>query len=226
MKRNLLYVMAFFAIFIIPNNVKAALCDNRNIADYRELISNVSAYSNYRIENGKALFDVTITNLPYNVYMEDAITGKTYSYKDMTTDNELIITGYEEDQRLVYRFYMSLPGCHGQYLGATYVTLPNYNQYSEDPVCVGAEEYSLCQKWGVISSSYEDFVIKVNKYKENKNNQQQIVEVEETKSLKDKIIEFIGNYYIYMVSGIVIIILLLSAIKTIAVEKSQFNFRV
>ena len=70
MKRYLIYMVTIFTIFLVPKvwNVEAiGLCDNKVIADYRELFSNINIYSDYTIVDGQPTFDVTITNIPRNV---------------------------------------------------------------------------------------------------------------------------------------------------------------
>lgn len=220
-----MYMAILIAIFI-PSKVQALSCDNRLIADYRELAGNINIYSTYRMENGEAVFDISIVNVPGGVYVVDSTTGKKYEHRNFTTQNELIISGYKENQRVKIDFYINTTGCFDQILATRYVVLPNYNEFSTDPVCVGAEEYSLCQRWGVVSLSHEDFVSMVNIYKEKKRQNQTVIDLRVAKTLKDKILDFIGEYYIYLVSGVVVIILILAALKTRATHKNEFNFKV
>ena len=230
MKRYLIYMVTIFTIFLVPKvwNVEAiGLCDNKVIADYRELFSNINIYSDYTIVDGQPTFDVTITNIPRNVYVEDVTTGETYKYASFTTENELIIKGYKENQKLTYRFYMEAEGCYGQVMGSRYVTLPNYNENSNDPLCEGIEEFSLCQKWGASPVSYNDFVSKTNEYREKKRLQQeQKIKEKVDDSFKTKVLNFIVDYYIFLIGGIAVIVLLLVALKTWATEKNEFDFKV
>ncbi len=228
MKRYFTYVIVIFSIFFLTTEVEAAKssCDSKTIIDYRELAGNINIYSDYRMVDGKPLFDVTITNLPKNVYVTDMSTKKTYHYQDFTTENELIIRDYSDNQRINYKFYLEAPGCYGQVLNTRNVSLPNYNEFADDPVCEGAEGYSLCQKWGVISIEYEDFVSRVNDYKAKKQQQENPTPKEDGQSLKEMIFNFIGKYYIFLVSGITIIVLLLAALKTKASEQNEFDFKV
>lgn len=230
MRKKLIYIVVAIVLFIIPSkiNVKAVnLCENRTIADYRELFKNVKLYSDYRMVDGRAVFDVTITNIPNNVFIEDAVTGKMYSYANFTTENELIIKDYKENQKLTYRFYMEESGCYGQVLGTRIITLPNYNETSTDPLCEGIEEFSLCQKWGAISGTYSEFKKRANEYREKKGLTSETNKPQQTsETFKNRIIAFIGSYYIYLVAAVAIIVLLLIALKTWATEKTEFDFKV
>lgn len=122
---------------------------------------------------------------------------------------------------------MEAEGCYGQVMGSRYVTLPNYNENSNDPLCEGIEEFSLCQKWGASPVSYNDFVSKTNEYREKKRLQQeQKIKEKVDDSFKTKVLNFIVDYYIFLIGGIAVIVLLLVALKTWATEKNEFDFKV
>ncbi len=230
MRKNLIYIAIALTMFIVPSKVNvtaAGLCENRTIVDYRELLKNVKIYSDYRMVGGKALFDVTITNIPYNVYIEDVTNNKIYKYENFTTQNELIIKNYSENQKLTYRFYMEASGCYGEVLGTRSLVLPNYNENSTDPLCEGIEEFNLCQKWGAVYTSYSDFEKRTNEYREKKGleSSNKTTQTNE-ETFKNKIIGFIGEYYLYLVAAVAIIVLMLVALKTKATEKSEFDFKV
>lgn len=230
MKKFLIYIGITIFLFVMPNQsvVKAKnRCENRTLTDYRELLKNIKIYSDYRIVDNQAVFDVTITNIPYDVYIEDTKNEKIYKYEDFTTQNELIIRNYAENQKLNYRFYTSASGCYGQVLGSRTVTLPNYNENTVDSLCAGIQEFSLCRKWGGTTVNREELEKKTNEYREKSN---LIPKPNEKKTqnekMKNKIVDFIGKYYIYMVAAVAIVVLLLIALKTKAEEKSEFDFKV
>ena len=227
MKRIFKYVAIIFIVFLIPKNVFAVgLCDNRTMADYRELASNIKVYTDYRIVDNQAIFDVIITNLPKDVYVLDTVNNKYYQYSDFTTETELILKDYRENQKLNFDIYMNIGGCYGQKLTTIYANLPNYNEYSSDEVCKGVEEYSLCQRWGSVSTGYNDFVSKVNEYKIKKQQQTNKPYTPSEPTMKDKILAFIGDYYIYLIGGVALMVLLLTALKTWATNKNEFDFKV
>lgn len=228
MKRYLIFLGIALLLSFIPNKVSAAsLCENKVLSDYRSLAGNINITYAYRMENEKPMFDVTISNIYDDIYIVDAIKNKTYTYKNFSSETEIILKGYSDDQTIKYQIYTSATGCYGQLLSTRYVTFPKYNEYSTDAVCKGAEEYSLCQKWGTMSGTYEDFVVKVTKYKENKN---KVIYEEpkptKTKTLTELIFSFVGKYYVFLVSGVIIIILIVAAIRSISLRKNQFDFKV
>lgn len=228
MKRYLIFLSIMLLLSLIPNKVLAAnLCENKVLSDYRSLASNINITYTYKVENGKPLFDVIISNIYDDIYIVDTIKNKTYTYKNFTSETEIVLKGYSDGQTIKYQIYTSATGCYGQLLATRYVTFPKYNEYSTDAVCKGAEEYSLCQRWGTISGTYEDFVSNVNKYKESKNK----VKYEEPKPVKAKtlmelIFSFVGKYYVFLVAGVIIIILIVAAIRNVSLRKNQFDFKV
>lgn len=227
MKKYYIYLILIFSILVIPKNVSAAgLCDNKTMADYRELAGNIKIYTDYNIIENQATFDVIITNLPKDVYIVDTYFEKTYHYADFTTETELVLKGFPENRRLTFQIFMDSTGCYGGLLANRYVTLPNYNEYSSDEVCNGALEYSLCQRWGSVSVSYNDFVAQVNEYKIKKQQTTKEPYVPTEPSMKDKILTFIGEYYIYLILGISGIVLLLMGLKKWASNKNEFDFKV
>ena len=227
MKKYYIYVFIIFTLLLMPNMVSAAgLCEYKLLSDYRSLAGNVNITYSYRMEDGKPVFDVTISNIYDDMYVKDVLLDKTYTEKDVDANNEIVIKGYRDDLQLKYQIYTTVAGCYGQLLTTKYVTLPNYNEFSADEACVGAEEYSLCQRWGAVSVDYETFIAKVAAYKERKAAQGNEIVFNKNKTLLEKIFAFVGNYYVYLVSLIIIIILGIAALKKIFLKKNQFDFRV
>lgn len=227
MKKYYIYIFLIFVVVFLPKNVNAVgLCDNRSMAGYRELAGNIRVYTDYRIVQNQAFFDITITNIPRDVYIVDTSSNKTYQFENFTTYSELIIKDYRENQRITFDVYVNTGGCYGQKLTTIYANLPNYNEYSSEEVCQGAEEFSLCQKWGNVSHGYNDFITQVNEYKIKKKQNTTNPYVPKEPGVKDKILEFIGDYYIFLIGGIALIVLLLMGLKTWASNKNEFDFKV
>lgn len=227
MKRQYIYLLIFFTILFTPKTINAASnCDYKNLSDYRSLAGNINVTYSYRMEEGKPVFDVTISNIYDDMYIIDTYQNKQYTKKDFTSDNELIIKGYPDDLTLRYQVYGYIFGCPNQQLITKYVTLPNYNEFSTDKACVGAEEYSLCQRWGAVSVDYEEFLSKVQAYKERKKAQNNPIIFDDEKTFWDYVFTFVGNYYVYLVSLVIIIILLTAAIKKTFIKKNEFDFKV
>lgn len=227
MKKYFIYVLVIFTLLIMPNQVSASsLCDYGLLADYRSLAKNINITYSYKLENGEPIFEVTISNLYDDMYIVDTLTKAVYDKSDFTSENEIVIGGYRDNTKISYQIYTRVAGCYGKMLTTRYVTFPNYNEFSTDEVCVGAEEFSLCQRWGTVGVDYDTFVAEVNAYKRQKNLQKNKIIFENEKTFWEKVFTFVGNYYAYLVSLVIILILLISALKKIFVKKNQFDFKV
>ena len=226
MKRYVLWIF-LFALFILPEQVNGSACDNRTFSDFRSLVSNINIYNSYRWEDDKPIFDITISNIPDYVYIVDTSTGKKYDYKQHTSQFELVIRGYQPHQRVVFQFYSDYPGCYGQLIDTRNVTLPPYNEYSTDPICAGVENSPLCARWANTPRPYDKFLEKVNEFK---NKEQEKLEREamrtQTKGFWDKMLDFVGEYYIFLVGIVIVIIVIIAIIRKIAMKKNQFDFKV
>ena len=227
MKRDYIYMLMIFTLLFLPRIVSAApLCDYRTLTEQRDKARNVNLTYSYKMENGEPVFAVTISNLFDDMYVEDKLTGKVYHSDKFTTETELIIDGYRDDKKIRYVVYSKAFGCYGKSLITLYATLPNYNEFSADEVCIGAEEFSLCQRWGAVSVDYNTFVAKVKAYKEQKETPLYPPDFEQEKTWLEYVFEFVGKYYVYLVSLVIIVVLLISALKKIFVQKNEFDFRV
>lgn len=227
MKKVYICMIFVFALLFLPNKVFAdSLCDNRVLLEQRDKARNVNISYSYKMENGEPVFSITISNLFDDMYVVDKLSGKTYHSDKFTTDSELVLDGYRDDQKIRYVIYSKAYGCYGRSLMTLYASIPNYNEFSADKVCVGAEEFSLCQRWGAVSVDYDTFVAKVKAYKEQKSNSISTPNFEQEKTLLDYIFSFVGKYYVYLVSLVIILVLLISALKKIFVQKNEFNFKV
>lgn len=227
MKRYCIYMLMIFTLLLLPQVVSAAsLCDYRVLTEERDKARNINVSYSYKMENGEPIFSVTISNLFETMYVKDLLSGKVYHSDDFTSESELILEGYRDDKKISYVVYSKEYGCYGTSLITLYATLPNYNEFSADEVCIGAEEFSLCQRWGAVSVDYDTFVAKVKAYKEQKANPLYPPDFEQEKTWLDYVFAFVGKYYVYLVSLVIIIVLLISALKKIFVQKNEFDFKV
>lgn len=95
------------------------------------------------------------------------------------------------------------------------IALPQYNEYSFDPICEGIEEFVLCSPTYDKEIDYDTFISRVNSYKKNKSAKDSKTD---NKTEKITITEWIKNnskYIIYGLIGIAVIIIMIIIIKII-----------
>lgn len=107
------------------------------------------------------------------------------------------------------------------------LNLPEYNKYSEDPLCEGIEEFVLCSPTYNKEIDYDTFVSRVNTYKRTKKEKQneeteQKVEVEEKNEFLEKTVNYIKDNLVTIIIAVFIVLLIIT-IVTIAksIRKSR-----
>lgn len=195
-KRNLLFIIVAFTMFL-PTNAKAS-CSNAEKARLSSLIQNVSITYDYVETNGQVYFNIAITNLQPDFYIKDVV-KKQYHYYNGS--NELILIGYSPNKNYRFDFYGT--GNCNQKIGSNYITLPAFNPYYNDPICIGVS-HSICQKWVNITYDYNTFVQEVNKIKQaNINTNEEIIE-EIPLGIYDYILNFYKKYYFIILPVIIL----------------------
>ena len=221
MKRKILFLIIF--ITFIGYNCKALSyggCPYSEVSKLKSFVSNINISYDYYIYNNKAYFNLTVNNIPPNIYFVDSYTGRTYNYSD-TNDGEITIYDYDNFKGN-FNFYSSLEECYGIKLGTKYYKFPQYNIYYEDPLCLENKNFSLCQKWQRVTYSYSEFKNKIDEYTRVIENEQEGEEeyVEYQKTTLDKFVEFYTNYYYILLSGIIIVCVVVMVISS---RKNRFD---
>ncbi len=208
-------IIVFVLLLLVPFSKVFAVCDYNEIAKLKKMAANVTISYDYVETDSSVRFKITLNNLRDEMYFIDKLTYTQYDYQS----EEQTISNYRSGQTVRYDFYSTDPECAEYPLYTARVVLPSYNQYYQDEVCIGASEYSLCQKWSSHNLSYDNFVKKVTEYKNS------LVEPEEpvieenpsgTITFVQLIINFLLDYYIY-----IIIVLSLGLIALLAIRKKD-----
>lgn len=188
-------IIFLLILFLFIPKVNALNCQFSEMARAKKLASNVNISYDYVEKNNSVTFSINLLNLHKDIYFVDETNGKIYNY----SKNEINLSNYKSGQTVKYTFYSTHPDCN-EPLVTLRVVLPTYNQYYKDQVCVGAETYSLCQKWSSHGLAYDEFVKKVNEYKESLNKKQENNNSEkiEQNSFINALISLLVDYYIYI----------------------------
>ena len=197
MKKGIGIILVTVLMFVVPSVVQAEdffnRCDYTTKARLKELASNISSsYVPIETENG-VTFQVTISNIYPGLIVRDVSNGEEYRYDaNRSRPSEVTITDLQPDQTYQYDVYSDNPSCSDIILNVYYVTLPAYNAYYKDTLCIGIENYSLCNRWLKHSMSFEEFEKGVSEYRESLN--QEVPKKEEQTRL-NPVLQFIRDYY-------------------------------
>ena len=101
--------------------------------------------------------------------------------------------------------------------------LPNYNKYSEDPLCEGIEEFVLCQPTYDKEIDYETFSSRVATYKKNLKQNETTDDIDEITEEENKIITYLKNnmFQVITVSIFIILIIITIILTASSVKKSR-----
>ena len=189
-------------ILLVPFSIKAVNCDYQDLSRYQQLASNINFSYDYIEANNSVTFNITVSNMPDELYIIDTSTGNVFS-KATTGLSETILYGYQAGTNYRFDIIPYDEYCYGTTL-TKYVNLPAYNSYYLDSVCNGAESFSLCQKWTDVNLSHEEFVKQVNEYKNSNKQIENNSEYIQNDFLNKIIVGFLDNYVIILVSIIVV----------------------
>lgn len=196
------FLFAFLLFLLIPNNIKSYYCKFDEISRYKSLASNINTYYDYIENDGNISFTITLVNLNEELYIVDSTTNKKYFYNN----SELSISGYSAGQSIKYYVYATNQNCNDDLLYTIRINLPDYNPYYSDDVCNDVNNYIYCKKWYKHSLNYEQFVDKVNSYKQSLIKPDvPIIDDSNDLGLWDIIIEIWVKYYYLILLPIIVI---------------------
>ena len=193
-------------LILLPNTVFAE-CTKEEI-NYFKRIEN-----NYKInyEYNKDTKDYTVTfyspepdKYEYMIYSEK----ENFTNCDAVSEKETVCHNVQANE-----YYIEILGqtttCTDALKDLT-INLSRYNNFSEDPLCEGIEEFVLCQPTYDKELDYDTFVSRINTYKKTK--QKEIKEDIANDKKDNQIISNITNYLKENIFQIIIIIMFSVAI--------------
>lgn len=218
--KKLTYLL--FLLLIIPIKVGAIheVIDSRCTNSLKTLLRNEGQEVIYRFSKVKNEDDVTYTiyfyNLTENMYMTDS-SGNIYTSSK--------IEKLKPGTSFTFNLYASNKTyCEGYKIYSKTISVPYYNPYFGSDLCKGYEKYSLCKEDVNVTISQDEFVKKLNAYKESLKE----VEEEETDinyNIEEddfNLYEFITNYKYYFILSLVIVTLgMIAVIIVKQIEKRK-----
>lgn len=215
--KKFLWILVLSFVFFLPN-VNAA-CNYQEDARLKGLASNVFTSYDYHADSNT--FSIVITNLHPDIYIYDTVKKQFYYYNGSST---IVTYGYAPGQTVKFNIQSNYSNCRGTLQTVHYVNLPFYNQFYQDPICEGLDEYSLCQKWTTHGiNKYEDFIKEVSAYKLSLEQDIVIEEpiIDSNVESSAPVVSFLLKYYYIILIMIIVVCLSLMYYLT---KKDSFNF--
>lgn len=194
-------LMLLILFVLYPKTVNAS-CSNEEMTKWKSLAQNVTISYDAVEKNGKVSFTITFSNMNKDLEIYDSSSQKMLT----STKNEFTITKNKDNQTYRFDIYTKHEYCGRVSLYTIYADIPAYNQYHNDMICDGVEEYALCKKWALIKYSYSEWKEKVQAYKDSLIPTEEETPIEAQKeSLLEKIIDIYSDVY-YIVLPIIIVV--------------------
>lgn len=219
--RNKMFLLLIFLILLLPINVKAEQCSSEFRQSLLKLANTIDIKYNY-IENYESTseidpdknnrFKFIISNLPKEIIIVDNL-----MHQQFINDTDSEIANKESipvigGASYKFVFYYSGDSCDQYLIKSQTIDLPIYNEYWNDNVCNGAENYIYCQKLIPNKISYESLSKRVEEYK-NKNT---VNNDEINNDSNDE-----NSYFKYVIISIPIVIVVLVIILFIVKKKKR-----
>lgn len=212
--RKIIYIFSILVMFCIDIGVVNAAYDKNQelLKKYIEQAENVKVKyildEEYTDTNGNqvnGMFKLEITGLTDDLKIR-VLGTEEYYYTSDAIDGIITITGVESGIKKIgvyYRKYVTL-------VKTISVNIPKYNYYSERIECEGisGEELDVCGKWYEYELNESTFLYKVNKYKESQEKLEEEKEKNKFSIFFNNIVDFLLDYYIYIIIVIVSIALI------------------
>lgn len=204
------YIVISILLFccIIPK--ANALCSRSDILRAKSDAHNITIdIKRLKDENGKytGKYNVVFQNFIKDFYMKEKNTDTIYTYN--AEEKGVLIAGNIEGGNLEFDIYY--PKCADEHMRKIKYTLPKYNYFSDSTLCEGIseEELEICGNWYQGELNEESFEEQIKQYKQELEKQNK---VKNDKTILNQIKYYLIEYYVYIISGIISIVILISII--------------
>ena len=210
-------LLTIFLTFILLPNIIYADCTEEDQERFKEVEDEYKITYKFN-QDTKDYTLTTHSSLPdefdFIVYVgEDAdfeeITPNEYRFYNIPSGTyDIEIVGQTEECDRVFK--------------STTIELPEYNNYSSDPLCEGIEEFVLCQPTYGKYITYEEFVERVNVYKKTKVKKKE-AEEQKNKDIMKPIISYLEDNLFRIIAIVVFIAIVVVTIilTTKSIRKSR-----
>ena len=200
-------ILITLLLLFSPFTIEAATCTKKQVSNYEKLADQIQTTFDYVENNNEFYFNVTFHNVHNELYLINSVDFEKLITYQNDKDGILMASKLEQGKTYTFQVLNKDTKCSTKVIDKITVVVPNYNAYYKDPLCQGIEEFEWCQKWVNVSGvSYESFKASALNYKQQKENSNINTEnPDETTNIFEKIRNFIGQYYLYIVGVLVVI---------------------
>ena len=210
MKKNILIILVMF--IMLPLTVYADCT-----SDFEKVKNDFKVSYKYNADTDD--FNIIFVNPDYDKYTfgfhdKDEINHVEIKYEDKQAT--ITVKNYKGD-KYDYAFLATYSECRNKIANKGTIELKKYNPYSDDPLCLGNEEFALCQKDDDKAVDEETFKSRLETYKASKekkeddSQQNTTPSKEDSKEKKITFIDTITNYVQeHMVEVVIIVVIIVT----------------
>ena len=213
MKKNIYKILLLLVLTLSPYLVKAD-CTTEEIKHFREIEDDYKV--TYEFDKETKTYTLTFYNPEPDMYDFVITNGGFENNCETINDNSAVCTNVTSKNYTIEVVGFT-DSCEDTLKTIT-LKLPKYNEYSEDPLCNGIEEFVLCQPTYDKEIDRDTFESRVATYKKNlesKETKEEVKVKEESKIIryiKDNLIQIIV-VSVFVIMLIITIILTANSIK-------------
>lgn len=217
MKNNKYTIALLSLLMLYPNTIYAA-CTNDELNHFKEIAKDYKITYEFNKETKKyavSFYSPEPNRYEYTIHAE----GENFSGCEYPSDLEMNCSSVTPNEYLV-EIIGQTKECDAV-LKTIDLLLPNYNKYSEDPICLGIEDFVLCQPTYDKEIDYDTFVSRVNTYKKTLSKTE--IKDDNNQVNDNKILTYIKNnlFEIITISAFTIMVIITIVLTIITSKKRR-----
>lgn len=206
--KRLIYIL-IISICLFPNLIKGSECTNEQRERLQKLADNVT-YTLEEMNNGN--FSISFYGLSDEIRIYNPMNWMYYRNVLNSKFGEVTIPDLTQDTTYRFEIHSAINCCLVHNFRSITVFIPKQNPYYKDSVCEGVSNLTICQKWSKVDISYDEFVSRVNEYKEQQKDTINEIPIKENENNNFNFLDIYNKYYwptfIGMISLLVLLIIL------------------
>jgi len=214
----------FILMFLINIDVTNAACSNEDKMSLNTKAANIKAsyeikeeyFGNEYRGHTEYWFDISIMNVSEEFYITvtNDYDKTTQTYRSSDTVNGIITFKWDkvsEVTNLTIKAYTSnSTNCPDESMKTLYLTLPRYNTFSNRAICEDYPDHDYCQKFVTFKEIDEStFITKITEKIEKEEIKEEEKNEDKDINLMDKIINFVDDYKVFILGGLVLILVII-----------------
>ena len=204
--KKILFTITLLVINSI--SVKAGICDKDNLDILKEHASKVSItyemdndYVNNNGEKEKGMYKIIIKGLEEytSIRIKELNVNESYTEENK---GDITLTNIESGIKKINIYF---DRCDELLVTKT-LNIPVFNKYSQREECINITDLDVCKENYKYQLNESTFLKKIKEYNETKKQEQKDQKENRIAILFSNIIEFLKNYYLYIIGAILLII--------------------